>query len=79
MPNYIQMKSCCTLASLCFIFGDRHIPVPCEGRDVNLAELMATMENGVKKKNFLKKSEQGKELRKNKRGEGGEDSKERYI
>lgn len=59
-----------------FSFGDRHLsnPVKKERNKDNFPELMMTTENKEKESEQMEK-----ELTKNKRGEGGRDSKERYI
>lgn len=59
-----------------FSFDDRHLsnPVQKERSKDNFAELMMTTENKEKESEQMEK-----ELTKNKRGEGGRDSKERYI
>lgn len=67
MSNYILMKSSFTFASFLIVQRSRD-------RETNLAELVMTTENKEKENGQM-----GKELTKNKRGEGGRDSKERYI
>lgn len=57
-----------------YIIGTFPIVQRSRDRETNLAELMMTTENKEKENGQM-----GKELTKNKRGEGGRDSKERYI